>query len=230
MPAEDRTRDFFDNYARDFDAIYGNRNGVINSAVNRLFRKSMKLRYVKTIEGCSPIEGKSVLDIGCGPGHYSVTLAKRGAGRMLGIDVAEGMLRLATEHARQAGVADSCEFRKADFYTFSAANPFDYLILMGLMDYMPDPKRVIEKAISLTRSKAFFSFPVDGGLLAWQRSKRYQKRCDLFLYSQDQLRALFSSFQGINANIELISRDFFVTVSVASKPVGGRKEPAPLQS
>jgi 2-polyprenyl-3-methyl-5-hydroxy-6-metoxy-1,4-benzoquinol methylase len=229
MSAEDRTRDFFDGYADDFDAIYGSRNGLINSVVNRLFRKSMKLRYEKTIEGCRPIEGKSVLDIGCGPGHYSVTLAKRGAGRVLGIDVAEGMLRLGTEHARQAGVADICEFHKADFYTFSAADAFDYLILTGIMDYIPDPKKVIEKAISLTRSKAFFSFPVDGGLLAWQRAQRYQKRCDLFLYTEDQLRALFSSFHGIHANIEPISRDFFVTVSVASKLVGGGKEPAPLQ-
>jgi len=230
MFAEDRTRDFFDSYANDFDAIYGNRNGLINSVVNRLFRKSMKQRYEKTIEGCCPIEAKSVLDIGCGPGHYSVTLAKRGAGQVLGIDVAEGMLRLATEYARQAGAADSCEFRKANFYTFSPADPFDYLILMGLMDYMPDPKKVVEKAISLTRSKAFFSFPVDGGLLAWQRRQRYQKRCDLFLYTEDQLRALFSSFPGIHASIEPISRDFFVTVSIASKPVGGGKEPAPLPS
>ena len=218
MPAENRTRDFFDSYAKEFDAIYGNRNGLINSVVNRLFRKSMKLRYEKTIKGCSPIEGKSVLDIGCGPGHYSVTLAERGARRVRGVDVAEGMLQLATEHSRKAGVAGICEFRNADFNTSSAVDPFDYVILMGLMDYMPDPKKVIEKAISLTRSKAFFSFPADGGLLAWQRGKRYQKRCDLFFYKEEQLRALFSSFSGIRASIEPISRDFFVTASVASKP------------
>ena len=216
MYAENRTRDFFDRYAEDFDAIYGNRNGLINSVANRLFRKSMKLRYEKTIEGCSPIEEKSVLDIGCGPGHYSVTLAKRGTERVLGIDVAEGMLRLAAERARQAGVADRCEFRNTDFSTFSTDGLFDYVILMGFMDYMPDPKKVVEKAISLTRAKAFFSFPASGGLLAWQRRKRYRKRCDLFLYTEEQLKALFSSFHGIHASIEPISRDFFVVVSVAS--------------
>ena len=62
------------------------------------------------------------------------------------------MLRLATEHARQARTADICKFSKADFYSFSAADQFDYLILMGFMDYMPDPKRVIEKAIAPTVS------------------------------------------------------------------------------
>lgn len=214
METENRTRDFFDSYAKNFDAIYGNRNGVFNSVINRLFRQSMKLRYEKTIEGCNPTEGKSVLDIGCGPGHYSVTLAKRGAALVMGVDVADGMLRLAAKLARREGMADKCEFRNADFTTFGADNQFDYVILMGFMDYMSDPKRVIEKAISLTRSKAFFSFPASGGLLAWQRRKRYKKRCDLFLYSEEQLKQLFSSFPGIHTNIESIARDFFVTVTV----------------
>jgi len=213
MSAEDRTQDFFHRYAGDFDAIYSNRSGLINGVVNRLFRKSMKLRFEKTIEGCRPIEGKSVLDIGCGPGHYSITLAQRGAGSVLGIDFAEGMLKLAADHARQVGVADRCQFRQADFYLFSADDPFDYLILMGFMDYMPEPVKVIEKALSLTRSKAFFSFPADGGLLAWQRRRRYRNRCDLFLYTRDQLAKMFAEIRGAHAVIEPIARDFFVTVS-----------------
>ncbi len=217
----DRTQGFFHSYANDFDAIYSNRTGLVNGVINRVFRKSMKLRFVKTIEGCQPIEGKSVLDVGCGPGHYSITLAQRGAARVMGIDFAEGMLRLASGHAQQAGIADRCTFEKADFFTFSASDPFDYLILMGFMDYMPDPRPVIEKVLSLTRSKAFFSFPVDGGILAWQRKLRYQNRCDLFMYTRDQLHSLFSSFPGIRASIEPIARDFFVSVSVVAKPSEG---------
>jgi 2-polyprenyl-3-methyl-5-hydroxy-6-metoxy-1,4-benzoquinol methylase len=214
MQLEDRTQGFFHRYAGDFDAIYSNRGGLFNGAVNQLFRKSMKLRFEKSIEGCRPIEGRSVLDVGCGPGHYAITLAQRGAGRVLGIDFAEGMLSLATEHARQTGVADRVEFRKADFSTFSANTPFDYIILMGFMDYMPEPDKVVGKALSLTRSRAFFSFPADGGLLAWQRRKRYQRRCDLFLYTESKIRNLFAQFPGIDTNVEPIARDFFVTASV----------------
>jgi 2-polyprenyl-3-methyl-5-hydroxy-6-metoxy-1,4-benzoquinol methylase len=73
----DRTQTFFHQYANDFDAIYGNQNGMVDSIVNRLFRKSMRLRYEKSIEDCEPVQGKSVLDVGCGPGHYSITLAQR---------------------------------------------------------------------------------------------------------------------------------------------------------
>lgn len=209
----DRTQTFFHQYANDFDAIYGNQNGIVDSVINRLFRKSMKLRYEKTIEGCQPIAGKSVLDIGCGPGHYSITLAQRGASRVVGIDFAEGMLQLASEHARKVGVGDQCKFEVADFYKYPSDTVFDYVIVMGFMDYMPDPENVVAKVLSLTRSKAFFSFPVGGGVLGWQRKLRYQKRCDLFLYSETQLREIFAKFPQAQATIEPISRDFFVTLS-----------------
>ena len=117
----DRTQTFFHQYANDFDAIYGNQNGLFDSVINRLFRKSMRLRFEKSIEGCDPIEGKSVLDVGCGPGHYSITLAQRGAARVVGIDFADGMLQLASDHAKKVGVGDRCKFMVADFYTYPAA-------------------------------------------------------------------------------------------------------------
>jgi 2-polyprenyl-3-methyl-5-hydroxy-6-metoxy-1,4-benzoquinol methylase len=209
----ERTQAFFHQYANDFDAIYGNQNGPFNSIINRLFRKSMRLRFEKSIAGCNPIEGKSVLDVGCGPGHYSITLAERGAARIVGIDFAEGMLQLATEHAKKVGVGERCKFMVADFYTYSSQQLFDYVIVMGFMDYMPDAEKVVAKVLSLTSDKAFFSFPVAGGLLGWQRAMRYKKRCDLFLYTEEQLRQIFSRFPEATATIEPASRDYFVTLA-----------------
>ena len=148
----------------------------------------MRLRYEKSIEGCEPVQGKSVLDVGCGPGHYSITVAQRGASRVVGIDFADGMLKLATEHAQKVGVGDRCKFMVADFYTYQPQEMFDYVIVMGFMDYMPDAEKVVAKVLSLTRNKAFFSFPVAGGMLGWQRQMRYKKRCDLFLYTKPQLQ------------------------------------------
>jgi len=215
----DRTQTFFHQYANDFDAIYGNQNGLVDSVINRIFRKSMRLRYEKSIEGCEPAQGKSVLDVGCGPGHYSITLAQRGASRVVGIDFADGMLKLATEHARKVGVADRCRFMVADFYTYQPEEIFDCVIVMGFMDYMPDAEKVVAKVLSLTRNKAFFSFPVAGGVLGWQRQMRYKKRCDLFLYTEDQLKQLCAKFPEANAKIEPISRDFFVTLEKNGKKI-----------
>jgi len=214
-----RTQGFFHQYAGDFDAIYSNHTGLVNGIVNNVFRKSMKLRFEDAVENCDPNEGKTVLDVGCGPGHYSITLAKRGARRAVGIDFAEGMLDIARQHAEHAGVGDRCQFKVADFTTFTSEEPFDYVIVMGFMDYMSEPKKIVEKALSLTRSKAMFSFPIAGGLLGWQRSLRYKKRCDLFLYRREELEKLFASFPGVKVSINPIARDFFVTASPAASRI-----------
>src|SRR5580704_19177098 len=97
------TSGFFDGYARRFDAIYGNADTPLNAVVNRWLRRSMKLRYDRTLEGCVPIEGTRVLDVGCGPGHYGVALAERGAASVFGLDFAQGMLDIAKDRAARAG-------------------------------------------------------------------------------------------------------------------------------
>jgi 2-polyprenyl-3-methyl-5-hydroxy-6-metoxy-1,4-benzoquinol methylase len=209
-----RTSDFFDSYAHDFDAIYGTRNSFLNRLINRYLRKSMMLRYQKTLEGCNPVEGRTVIDIGCGPGHYSVALAERGAGHVVGIDFAERMVGLAERRARLAGVSDRCEFVRGDFMTYAPGRKFDYSILMGFMDYVAEPRKVIERAVGLTSSRAFFSFPADGGLLSWQRRLRYRRRCELYLYLPGEIERLFQGFNGLHIGIEKIARDYFVTASV----------------
>jgi 2-polyprenyl-3-methyl-5-hydroxy-6-metoxy-1,4-benzoquinol methylase len=209
-----KTARFFDGYARDFNAIYGNENTMVNAVVNRVFRKSMVLRYERTLAGCDPIAGKSVIDIGSGPGHYSVELATRGAARVLGVDFAPGMVDIARQRAGRAGVGDRCTFTLGDFLVASAAETFDYAIVMGFMDYIEEPRGLIEKVLSVCRHKAFFSFPADGGLLALQRRVRYRSRCPLYLYSESRIRALLAGLPVKAATVDPIARDYFVTLTV----------------
>ncbi len=208
-----RVSTFFHGYAADFDAIYGTGTGPLNAVVNGLFRKSMRLRYEKTLQGCQPIDGRSVLDIGCGPGHYSVALARRGAARIVGVDFAEGMLEIAKKHAAAEGVGEKCEFIKADFFTHPFGQPFDYVVAMGFMDYVEHAEAAVRRILELANGKAFFSFPKGGGFLAWQRQLRYRSRCELYLYSEEQIRGLFAGLPGIEVRIESISRDWFVTAA-----------------
>ena len=207
-----RTLEFFDRYAVDFDSIYGNDNKALERVANRLFRRAMLVRYHRTIAGCQPITGKRVIDIGCGPGHYSIKLARQGADKVFGLDFAPGMLKIAREHAEIAGVADRCDFALGDFLTHPLPDPFDYAIVMGVMDYVSDPRAIVERVLDIVRVRAFFSFPKAGGPLAWQRQWRYRNRCDLFLYSEKQIRALLAP-TGASFTIDPIGRDFFVTLS-----------------
>lgn len=210
---ENETSEFFDSYAEDFNDIYGNKNTFFNNLINRIFRKSMMLRFEKTINGCKPIKDKTVIDIGCGPGLYSIALAKRGAKRVLGIDFAENMIKIASQRAKREDVEDITSFVIADFFEYDIKRRYDYAVVMGLMDYIEEQKRFIDKVLTNTKKRAFFSFPVKKGFLAWQRKIRYKKRCDLYLYSEEDIRRLFKGFTYDSIKIEKISRDYFVTVT-----------------
>jgi SAM-dependent methyltransferase len=211
----DRTSHFFDDYAADFDSIYGNDNRALEQIVNRLFRRAMLVRYEKTIAGCRPAGGRTVIDIGCGPGHYGIALARAGAAKVLGLDFAPGMLKIARERAASYGVAERCTFALGDFLTYPISERFDYAIVMGFMDYIRDPRAVIDRVLQIVRGRAFFSFPKAGGFLAWQRKLRYRNRCDLFLYREDEIQSLLSP-TGASFSIEPNGRDFFVTVDAKS--------------
>jgi 2-polyprenyl-3-methyl-5-hydroxy-6-metoxy-1,4-benzoquinol methylase len=206
--------EFFDSYSADFNALYGSRKDMVSRAIDRLFRKSMRVRFERTLQGCFPLEAKTVLDVGCGPGHYCLELAARGAASCLGLDFAPGMIRLAKENARLREVADRCEFICDDVMEYSFEHRFDYAVVMGFMDYVSEPTSIIDKILSLTKAKAFFSFPVADGILAWQRKQRYRHRCDLFLYGLEQVDELFRNRPCRNTRIDKISRDYFVTVEM----------------
>jgi 2-polyprenyl-3-methyl-5-hydroxy-6-metoxy-1,4-benzoquinol methylase len=202
--------DFFNVYADDFDNLYSRRPPLIKLLFNRLFRRSMQLRYKRTLAECTPIDGMSVLDIGCGPGHYALSLAQMGAGKVVGIDFAHKMIALAKGHAIELGVETQCQFVTSGFMDYQADGLFDYAVAMGFMDYVPNPQVVIEKVLSLTKRKVLFSFPSDGGFLAWQRKVRYRRKCDLFLYRQQQIVELFCNQSKARIEIENLGRDFFV--------------------
>jgi len=113
-----------------------------------------------------------------------------------------------------AGVTDRCTFTLGDFLEVSGEEKFDYAIVMGFMDYIEDAGALMRKVLGVCRGKAFFSFPADGGPLAWQRRLRYRSRCALYMYTESQIRSLVSALGVKSSSIEPISRDFFVTLTV----------------
>ena len=206
-----RTADFFHGYAGGFNAIYGNDNTPFNTIINKAFRGAMRDRFERAVDGCRPANGATILDVGCGPGHYGVALAQAGAKEVVGIDFAQGMLDTARKNAEAAGVLDRCSFIEGDFLKTPFERSFDYAILTGFMDYMADPVAVVKKAASLVTKRAFFSFPTSQGLLAWQRKLRYKSRCDLYLYSESQVAEIMQT-TGKEFLIRPIGRDYFVTL------------------
>ncbi len=85
------------------------------------------------------LSGKTVLDIGCNAGFYSVEMAKRGAARVLGIDSDERYLEQARLAARTLGFPQ-LEFRNLSVYDVGAlCERFDLVIFMGVLYHLRHP-------------------------------------------------------------------------------------------
>ena len=83
---------------------------------------------------CEPVDGKIVLDLGCGEGYCSRMLRQRGA-QVLGIDVSERMIEL----ARQAEAAHplGIRYHAADAVTVALGNGcFDLVLAVFLFNYL----------------------------------------------------------------------------------------------
>jgi tRNA (mo5U34)-methyltransferase len=84
------------------------------------------------------LTGKSVLDIGCNAGFYSIEMKKRGAARVLAIDSDEDYLK----QARFAASVNemSIEFRKMNVYEVpQLREKFDVVIFMGVLYHLRHP-------------------------------------------------------------------------------------------
>lgn len=63
-----------------------------------------------------PKKGEFLIDLGSGDGRIVIEAARRYGTRGLGVDLDEKLVRIATENARRAGVAELASFRVADLY------------------------------------------------------------------------------------------------------------------
>ena len=84
------------------------------------------------------LTGKSVLDIGCNGGFYSIEMKKRGAARVLGIDFDDDYLAQARFAADVTG--HDIEFRKLSVYDVGALSErFDVVLFMGVLYHLRHP-------------------------------------------------------------------------------------------
>jgi SAM-dependent methyltransferase len=90
--------------------------------------------------------GDAVLDVGTGTGIVALQAAVRAGapGRVLGIDLSEGMLAAAGASARAAGVETSATFRRMDAENLDIeAATFDVVLSLFALLHFPDPLRAL---------------------------------------------------------------------------------------
>ncbi|CAI2349898.1 unnamed protein product [Caenorhabditis sp. 36 PRJEB53466] len=87
---------------------------------------------------------KSVLDVGCGNGHYSFDFLKWGATRVVGIDNSEEMIDICNSQKTQD--AENIHFEKSDISEFSLKSKFDVATAFFVLQFVHD-KQKLKQAI-----------------------------------------------------------------------------------
>ncbi|HTT07778.1 MAG TPA: bifunctional 2-polyprenyl-6-hydroxyphenol methylase/3-demethylubiquinol 3-O-methyltransferase UbiG [Gammaproteobacteria bacterium] len=115
----------------------------------------VRLRF---IEQHCPLAGKKVLDVGCGGGILSETMARAGAA-VTGLDAAESAIAAAGTHATQSGLRIDYRCALLENVTNEYAGQFDVISCMELLEHVPDPARLVADCASVLRPGgwAFFS-------------------------------------------------------------------------
>jgi 2-polyprenyl-6-hydroxyphenyl methylase / 3-demethylubiquinone-9 3-methyltransferase len=110
------------------------------------------------IDSRASLNGKQVLDVGCGGGILSESMAGRGA-QVTGIDLAEASLQVAQLHALESAV--SIEYRCIAVEDLAAEKPqsFDVVTCMEMLEHVPDPASVVRACAALVKpgGQLFFS-------------------------------------------------------------------------
>lgn len=210
----EQTGRFFEGYAGQFDEIYmiQTQKGL-TGWLNRRLRASMLIRYEKTFSSLQPMKNLSVLDVGCGSGRYLWKCLELGAAKVTGIDLSEEMLSLSRKSLEHMGdISDRVELISGDFLKYNFQKSYDYAIVMGVMDYIENPKDFLAKLSKTVSRKAVLSFPIAESIWTLQRKVRYKLRgCPLYFYQRGQLEKLIKKCSGFKSiSIERIARDYFV--------------------
>ena len=106
------------------------------------------------IEGHAPLAGKDVLDVGCGGGILTESMARCGA-RVTGIDLSEKALRVAELHLHESKLDVQYKYSSVE----DCAGSFDVVTCMELLEHVPDPASMVAACARLARpgGHVFFS-------------------------------------------------------------------------
>ena len=110
------------------------------------------------IQSACPLQGKKVLDIGCGGGILADSMARKGA-EVLGIDLAVKALRVAQLHALEAQTP-RVSYREisAEALAQEAPAQFDAVTCMEMLEHVPDTASVVKACAQLVKPGGWVFF------------------------------------------------------------------------
>ncbi len=116
----------------------------------------LRLNYIE--QRCGGLDGKTVIDVGCGGGILAESMVTKGA-TVTGIDMGEAPLKVAELHGLESGI--SVDYQQITAEQMAEQHParFDVITCMEMLEHVPDPASVINACAQLVKpgGAVFFS-------------------------------------------------------------------------
>ncbi len=115
----------------------------------------LRLEWISGLAG--GLQGKRVVDVGCGGGILSESMARQGA-QVTGIDLAEKPLKVAKLHQLESGV--QVDYRLIAAEDLAAAEPegFDVVTCMEMLEHVPDPVSIMAACARMAKPDGWVFF------------------------------------------------------------------------
>ena len=115
----------------------------------------LRLGWIETL---TPLNDKTVLDVGCGGGILSDAMARKGA-HVLGIDLASKALKVAQLHALEAETP-RVRYREVSAEQLALEQPaqYDVVTCMEMLEHVPDPASVVRACATLVKPGGWVFF------------------------------------------------------------------------
>lgn len=113
------------------------------------------------------VRGKRVVDVGCGGGILTETLARAGAD-VVGIDQSELTLDVARQHAERGGLCIDYRIQTVEELAAREAGRYDVVTCLEMLEHVPNPAAVIDACARLLKpgGHAIFS-TINRNFKAW---------------------------------------------------------------
>lgn len=133
----------------EFNADVDANDGYLYSTSDRLSCVMANRRISDAVIELADLDGKRVLDIGCGDGVYSIELLHAGAQEVVGVDAAEKAIECAQKKAEGL---QGIRFQTSDIYRLEKPEElYDVVIVRGILHHLYEADKAIEVISRLAR-------------------------------------------------------------------------------
>lgn len=115
----------------------------------------LRLNWIKELVG--GLQGKKILDVGCGGGILAESMAAAGAD-VTGIDLADKSLKVAQLHGLESGVPVTYRSISAEDLAAEQPAQFDIVTCMEMLEHVPDPGSIVQACSTLVKPGGWVFF------------------------------------------------------------------------